>query len=57
MRAFEDAGAHVEKVKVGIKRSQQELSDLWSRLMMPLNLGTFEAVKAGGLDLLTRPPR
>lgn len=53
VRAFEEAGAHVEVVKLGIRRSQQELSDLWSRLMMPLNLGAFEAVKAAGLDLLT----
>ena len=52
VRAFEEAGAHVEVVKLGIKRSQRELSDLWSRLMMPLNLGAFEAVKAAGLDLL-----
>ena len=52
VRAFEEAGAHVEPVKLGITRSQRELSDLWSRLMMPLNLGSFEAVKAGGLDLL-----
>jgi amidase/aspartyl-tRNA(Asn)/glutamyl-tRNA(Gln) amidotransferase subunit A len=52
VRAFEDAGAHVEPVKLGIKRSQRELSDAWSRLMMPLNLGAFEAVKAAGLDLL-----
>jgi amidase len=50
--AFEQAGAHVEAVKLGIKRSQRELSDAWSRLMMPLNLGALEAVKAGGLDLL-----
>ena len=52
VRAFEEAGAHIEPVKLGITRSQRELSDLWSRLMMPLNLGSFEAVKAGGLDLL-----
>ena len=52
MRAFEEAGAHVEPVKIGLKRSQRELSDAWSRLMMPLNLGAFEAVKAAGLDLL-----
>ncbi|HET7714443.1 MAG TPA: amidase [Bauldia sp.] len=50
--AFEELGAHVEPVKLGIKRSQRELSDAWSRLMMPLNLGAFEAVKAAGLDLL-----
>src|SRR6185295_5873293 len=35
VRVFEEAGAHVEVVKVGIKQSQRELSDLWARLMMP----------------------
>jgi amidase len=52
VRAFEDAGAHVEPVRLGITRSQRELSDAWSRLMMPLNLGTFETMKSFGLDLL-----
>mgnify|MGYP001259486426 FL=1 len=52
VRAFEEAGAHVEEVKIGIQHSQAELSDVWSRLMMPLNLGAFAAVKAAGLDLL-----
>ena len=50
--AFEEAGAIVEEVKVGIALSQRELSDLWYRLMMPLNLGTIEAHKAWGQDLL-----
>ncbi|MBK8085868.1 MAG: amidase [Devosia sp.] len=50
--AFAEAGAIVEEVKLGLTIPQRELSDLWTRLMMPLNLGTFEAVKAGGLDLL-----
>jgi amidase len=52
VRAFEEAGAHVEPVNLGIRHSQRELSDVWSRLMMPLNIGTFEAVKAAGLDML-----
>jgi amidase/aspartyl-tRNA(Asn)/glutamyl-tRNA(Gln) amidotransferase subunit A len=52
VRAFEEAGAHVEEVKVGIKTPQRELSDVWSRLMMPLNLGTFATMKSYGLDLL-----
>jgi amidase/aspartyl-tRNA(Asn)/glutamyl-tRNA(Gln) amidotransferase subunit A len=52
VRTFEEAGAHVEPVKLGIGRSQRELSDAWSRLMMPINLGALDAVKAGGLDLL-----
>ena len=50
--AFEEAGAHVEKVEVGIKRPQRELSDLWCRLIMPVNVQTFETFKANGLDLL-----
>src|SRR5262249_39098089 len=52
VRAFEEAGAHVEEVKVGIKRSQGELSDLWCRLIMPINLQSVELLKAGGIDLL-----
>src|SRR5918996_715025 len=52
LAAFEQAGAHVEEVKVGIKRSQQELSDLWCRLITPLNLQVFEIFKQHGVDLL-----
>src|SRR6476620_6678996 len=51
VRAFEEAGAHVEEVEVGIKTPQRQLSDVWSRLMMPLNLGTFATMKLYGLDL------
>lgn len=51
-RAFEEAGAHVEEVKVGITRPQKELSDLWCRLISPLNLSTFEGFKNAGMDLL-----
>ena len=51
--AFEEAGAHVEEVKVGINRPQQELSDLWCRLSMPRNLHTMENFRRDiGLDLL-----
>ena len=53
VRAFEEAGASVEEVKVGIRRSQRELSDLWCRLMMPVNLLALESFKnASGIDLL-----
>jgi amidase/aspartyl-tRNA(Asn)/glutamyl-tRNA(Gln) amidotransferase subunit A len=52
VRAFEEAGAIVEDVKVGITTPQRELSDVWSRLMMPLNLGTFATMKMYGVDLL-----
>jgi amidase/aspartyl-tRNA(Asn)/glutamyl-tRNA(Gln) amidotransferase subunit A len=52
VRAFEEAGAHVEEVKLGIKRDQRELSDLWCRLIMYASVGAFENFKANGLDLL-----
>lgn len=52
VKAFEEAGAHVEQVKVGIERPQSELSALWCRLIMPLNVQTFETFKQNGLDLL-----
>jgi amidase/aspartyl-tRNA(Asn)/glutamyl-tRNA(Gln) amidotransferase subunit A len=56
VRAFEEAGASVEEVRVGIKRSQRELSDLWSRLMMPLNISVLEGLKADGVDLMRDHP-
>jgi amidase/aspartyl-tRNA(Asn)/glutamyl-tRNA(Gln) amidotransferase subunit A len=52
VKAFEEAGAVVEQVKVGIERSQQDLSDLWCRLIMPLNLQGLGGFKGAGLDLL-----
>ncbi|GAC1505464.1 MAG: amidase [Candidatus Dormibacteraceae bacterium] len=55
--AFEDAGASVEEIKVGIKRTQRELSDLWSRLMMPLNISGLESLKANGIDLMRDHPQ
>ena len=52
VRAFEQAGAQVEEVRLGIERDQRELSDLWCRLIMPINVETFENFKRNGLDLL-----
>jgi amidase len=56
VRAFTDAGATVETVKVGLKRTQHELSDLWNRLMMPLNISGLEGLKAAGVDLMRDHP-
>jgi amidase len=50
-RAFEAAGAHVEEVNVGITRDQRELSDLWCRLIMPINIATIEGLLAAGYDV------
>ena len=52
VRAFEEAGAQVEEVELGVKRSGRELSDVWSRLYMLLNLQAFDHMKRNGMDLL-----
>jgi amidase/aspartyl-tRNA(Asn)/glutamyl-tRNA(Gln) amidotransferase subunit A len=56
VRGFGEAGAKVEEVKLGIKRSQRELSDLWNRLIMPLNISGLEGLKAAGIDLMKDHP-
>lgn len=52
VRVFEEAGAIVEPVKLGIKRGHYELGELWCRMISPLNVGAMEMFKAGGVDLL-----
>lgn len=52
VRAFEEAGATVKQVKLGIERSQRELSDLWCRIITPLNVDALDGFKNAGLDLL-----
>ncbi|QQK76515.1 amidase [Salicibibacter cibarius] len=52
VKTFEELGAHVEEINVGINHSQQELSDLWCRLMIISNIEAFEEYKKGGIDLL-----
>ena len=56
-RAFEEAGAHVEEVDLGIRRDQRELSDLWCRLIMPINVAGIEGLKAMGRDIVDELPR
>jgi amidase len=51
VHAFEEAGAHVEPVRLGITRDQRELSDLWCRLIMPINVATVEGLLAEGIDV------
>jgi len=54
--ALEDAGARVETVDLGLQRDQRELSDLWCRLIMPINVATVEGLKGFGFDLLRDHP-
>jgi amidase len=52
VKVFKEAGAQVEEVRLDIKRHQRELSDLWCRLILPVNLEFFENFKLQGMDLL-----
>jgi amidase len=51
VRAFEAAGARVEPVRLGITRDHRELSDLWCRLVMPINVATIEGLREQGYDV------
>lgn len=50
--AFEQAGAIVEEVSLGLKRSQAELADLWVRQLSVIYAEFAAAFKAQGIDLL-----
>ncbi len=50
---FEQAGAHVEEMKIGLNRVQREYSDVWCRLFVPIMRHSLDAIKTGGLDLLS----
>jgi amidase/aspartyl-tRNA(Asn)/glutamyl-tRNA(Gln) amidotransferase subunit A len=52
VQALAGAGAHVEPVEIRLPCDQRELSDLWSRLLTPLNLDALEGLAAAGYDLL-----
>ncbi len=53
VQLFEQAGATVTQVELGINRPQRELSDLWCRLISPLNVMGLEGFKQEGFDLET----
>ncbi len=50
--AFEEAGAHVEEVEIGLRRSQRELSDVWCRFVAPKQVFALEGFKREGIDLV-----
>ena len=54
--ALSAAGAEVEEVDIKIGRSQQELSDLWCRLISQSNLQAFEWLKGLGIDIVKDHP-
>lgn len=52
VKSFEQAGATVDVVDVDLGYDQRELSDLWARLIIPLNIDGLEGLKEQGYDLL-----
>ncbi len=50
--AFEEAGARVEEVDIGIKRSHMELSDMWCRYVAPKQVAALDGFKRQGFDLV-----
>ena len=55
--AFAEAGAIVETVKLGLKRSQRELSDAWGQLIAVPNVAAIDGLKAAGIDMLAEEHR
>lgn len=51
VKAFEEAGAIVEEVDVGIRHTQAELSDLWCRLVAAKQVVALEGFAREGFDL------
>ncbi len=51
VQAFTEAGAHVAQVKIGLTRTQQELSDLWCRMAIVRSNIFFADWQARGLDI------
>lgn len=51
VRAFAEAGASIHPVKLGIRQTQRDLSDLWCRMFTPISRLTLDTFKASGIDL------
>ncbi|WP_026695642.1 amidase [Peribacillus kribbensis] len=52
VKVFEQAGATVEEVDIGIPYDQRELSELFNRIVMRGSISIFENYKSKGIDLL-----
>src|SRR5437868_1519172 len=52
VQAFEEAGAHVEEVKIDIPHSHMALSDMWCRLIAPKQVAALAGFKREGIDLM-----
>jgi amidase len=56
LRAFEEAGARVEEIRLALPRDQHALSDLWCRLVGPGQLALIDRLRAEGHDVLDELP-
>jgi amidase len=56
VKAFEEAGAHVEEIRPKMRHSQQELSDLWCRQIGLRNMLSLDEYKAIGYDIAKDHP-
>jgi aspartyl-tRNA(Asn)/glutamyl-tRNA(Gln) amidotransferase subunit A len=54
VQAFAIAGANVEEVELGLKRPQEEWSDLWLAQMAALYAAMADSFKEVGIDMLAR---
>lgn len=52
VRAFEEAGAHVEEVEINMSHSQRDLCELWMREIGVLNAAILESMKKLGRDVI-----
>jgi amidase/aspartyl-tRNA(Asn)/glutamyl-tRNA(Gln) amidotransferase subunit A len=50
--AFEELGAQVDEVEIGIHRSHTELSDMWCRLVAPKQVAALDSFRREGIDLM-----
>ncbi|MHA7777989.1 amidase [Roseibium sp. M-1] len=50
--AFEEAGATVERMEIGIRYSALELGELWCRMISAVSFGALNDLASGGVDLL-----
>ncbi len=52
VQAFREAGAIVEEVELEIPYDQKQLSDLWCRMIMAINVAGLASFQAMGVDLM-----
>ncbi|MEH7744696.1 amidase [Neobacillus drentensis] len=52
VKVFQQSGASVEEVDIGIPYDQRELSELFNRIVMRGSISIFENYKSKGIDLL-----